>query len=330
MTTNRMTVKFWGVRGSIPTPLSPALVDQKMRRLMRAAFDAGVTAETMDAWLQTQPRHATSTYGGNTSCVEVRAGGELIILDMGSGLRELGNSLIPEILRTGTLNATVLISHVHWDHIQGFPFFAPIYFPRAKVGGCINLWGGVNWKKPLKTVLAEQMDAPVFPVEFKKVWQEGPAMKFHTVSNRQQIAIPTPDGDIVITCRRLNHPNETYGFRISWGGAIVTYATDNENLSAPDPPLVELMTDADLSINDCQFDRAEYLGRNGAPPKTTHGHSEPVYVSDVAKIARPKRIASFHHNPGATDAHIFSIAREIEHLSGIPTQPAYEGLTIAL
>jgi len=330
MTNSRLTVKFWGVRGSIPAPLSPALVEQKMHRLMRAAFDAGVTAETLDAWLATQPRHAVSTYGGNTSCVEVRAGGELIILDMGTGLRELGNSLLPEIFRSGSLNATVLVSHVHWDHIQGFPFFAPIYFPRERVAGRLTFWGGVNWGKPLRTVLGDQMVAPKFPVPFRKIEQEGPLMKFHTVSDRQQIVIPTPAGNIVITCRRLNHPNETYGFRIAFQGAALTYATDNENLSVPDPPLVELMAQSDLSINDCQFDRAEYLGRNGAPPKITHGHCEPVYVSDTARIARPLALVTTHHNPGASDAHVASIAREVQTLSGIPTQAAYEGLTIEL
>lgn len=329
MTQNRMSVKFWGVRGSIPAPLSPALVEQKMHRLMRAAFDAGVTAQTLDAWLASQPRHATSTYGGNTSCVEVRAGGKLVILDMGSGLRELGNSLMPEIIRTGMFDATFLVSHVHWDHVQGHPFFAPIYLSNTKVRGTMNFWGGVNWKTPLKNVLGDQMEAPKFPMEFKKVQQEGLTAKFHTVSDRQTIVIPTPEGEIKIICRRLNHPQETYGYRLEFGGASAVYSTDNENFSVPDPPLVELVSGADVWIQDCQFDKDEYEGRKGVP-KLNWGHSEPNYVGAVGKKARPKKTITFHHNPDATDAHIASIAREVQTLSGIPTEPAYEGMTIVL
>jgi phosphoribosyl 1,2-cyclic phosphodiesterase len=329
MTQNRMTVKFWGVRGSIPAPLSPALVEQKMHRLMRAAFDAGVTAETLDAWLAAQPRHAASTYGGNTSCVEVRAGGKLVILDMGSGLRELGNSLIPDIRKTGAFDATFLVSHVHWDHVQGHPFFAPIYQSRTKVSGQMNFWGGVNWKRPLKNVLGDQMEAPMFPMEFKKIEQEGLVMKFHTVSDRQTIIIPTPEGEIKIVSRRLNHPQETYGYRLEFRGACLAYATDNEDFPVPDPALVELVSGANVWIQDCQYDKREYEGMNGIA-KLNWGHSEPNYVAAVGMRARPERIVTFHHDPGATDAHIASIAREVQTLSGIRTEAAYEGLTIVL
>src|SRR5512133_2047697 len=142
MTNNRMTVKFWGVRGSIPAPLPPACVKRKIEQVVRAALLAGVTAETLEAWLATQPRHAISTYGGNTSCVEVRAGGQLIILDMGTGLRELGNSLLPEIFRTSTRNLPCPTSLVHWTHIQGLTYDTHNYFPREKVGGSLEFWNG--------------------------------------------------------------------------------------------------------------------------------------------------------------------------------------------
>ena len=330
MENRALTLKFWGVRGSLPTPLTPAALEAKITQIVRNALITGVAPEAIEDWLKNQPRHAVSTYGGNTSCIELRADGRLVAIDMGSGMRELGNALMSELLGRGSLDATVLVSHVHWDHIQGFPFFGPIYVPRGKAQVNLDLWGGVNWRRPLKSVLAEQMSSPMFPMDFKKVEQEGAKMRFHTVNDRLTFAIPAPEGDIRVLCRRLNHPQETYGFRFEYCGRIVAYCTDNEDFPIPDPALVELVTGADVWIQDCQYDNGEYKGEKGGPPKLNWGHSEPEYVGRVAALAHPKLIITFHHDPQASDAHIAAIASEVRKLSGVPTEAAYEGKIISV
>lgn len=254
-------IKFWGTRGSIPTP-GPGTVK----------------------------------YGGNTACVEVRCGRELIILDSGSGIRELGVELLKEI----PLSASILFSHVHWDHIQGLPFFQPIYIP----GNEFKLYGNKNWSTKLEYALKGQMHPPNFPVSLEAINASGAKMGYIDIDSGAVFNIGSRD-EITIRSVELCHPNKTFSFRIEYMGKNFVYATDTENLPEPDRRLVELAYGADLLIHDAQYTRQEYYcGVNGGVPMKGRGHSTPEAAAETAIAAKVKKLALFHHDPGHNDAEV--------------------------
>ncbi|GAC1589397.1 MAG: hypothetical protein NVS3B20_16680 [Polyangiales bacterium] len=209
-------VTFWGVRGSIPTP-GPSTVE----------------------------------IGGNTSCVSVRAGGRLLIFDGGTGLRQLGNALMREQASSpAPIEAWIFFSHVHWDHIQGFPFFAPAFVR----GNLIHLFGGVKVSGTLEETLAGQMENPSFPVHLKEM---GAQMNFHDLYEGQVVEIPAAKGvkggPIRVSNARGNHPNGVYAYRIDYDGDSVVYATDTEHYAIVDPRLKKLAQDCGVLIYDSQY-----------------------------------------------------------------------------
>jgi len=368
-----MKVKFWGVRGSTPAPITGKQVETKITEATtRFAKDLkdpdylslpSIPDEgNIKKWVHELPFSQRATYGGNTSCVEVRCGDQLLILDMGTGLRGLGNSLMPEMFKTGGVKGTILQSHVHWDHIQGFPFFVPLYMPNAKFGNHFTFYGGKEWDGSLEEVLQGQMDHPVFPVKIAEIQQTGMKMDFHTVHDGFEFEVVTGPGEIdrvgnhppvypkaVIQCRKLNHPQETFGYRITHYGppkrdasgwapptgpklATIAYCTDHEPYggSVVHGGLLELAKDADILITDCQYSHDEYCGKSGGVQKMGWGHSYPEYIAEVAKAANCKSVVTFHHDPSSDDVRIEELAAKVEEESGIRTVPAYEGLEIDL
>src|SRR4051794_36107836 len=208
-----MRITFWGVRGSIPSP-GPDTV--------------GV--------------------GGNTSCVEVRAGKLLLVFDGGTGLRLLGKTLLKEM----PITAHLFFSHVHWDHIQGFPFFDPAFVQ----GNVINLYGDNNVSRTLEETLAGQMDHPNFPVHLTDM---GAKMVFHDVNERTAVELDTGDGGrAVITAAPGNHPNGVWAYRVDHAGKSIVYATDTEHYTVVDPKLATLAKGADVLIYDAQYTPEEY------------------------------------------------------------------------
>jgi phosphoribosyl 1,2-cyclic phosphodiesterase len=312
MNPNTMTVRFWGVCGSIPAPISPQ------------------TIETLRTSTTVETPKLPAYYGGNTACVTIEAGGEMIILDMGSGLRVFGRSILGQVMKEKKFRAHVFMSHVHWDHIQGFPFFGPVYLPRAVFDVKMNLWGGVDWQEPLDAVLAGQMSHPKFPITMKQISLESAQLAYETVHHRKIVKIATPQGEIEVECGRLNHPNETYGYRIAFRHLTVVFTTDNEGYSSPDQSLCHLASGADLWITDCQYTNAQYSGEGGGMAHTGWGHSCPKHVIAAALAAAkpPKRIVTFHHDPDNSAETIRDIAKEIETKAVICTTPALEGETI--
>lgn len=328
------TVRFWGVRGSIPAPLTGQQVEDKIIRALRGLkIHSFSTEEIARGYLRANlPFAARSTFGGNTSCVEVRCDNQLFILDMGTGLRALGGSLMAETSANHGLSGTVLQSHVHWDHIQGFPFWPHVYLPRNGFKNRFNFFGGRDWDKSLQEVLRGQMEHPVFPVELPEINRVGLQMEFSTVWDGWTHKVLATNGEVVIRCRKLNHPQETYGYRIEYGGHVVVYTTDHEPYGgdALHRPLVELVRDADLWITDCQYSWHEYIGEGGKPQKLGWGHSYPEYIAKVAQAATPKRVLTFHHDPAASDDHVVELATQVKILGSTPTEAAYEGLAITL
>jgi phosphoribosyl 1,2-cyclic phosphodiesterase/CheY-like chemotaxis protein len=272
MVEGQTLVRFWGVRGSIATPGA-----------------------------------ATLRYGGNTSCVEVRADGQLIILDAGTGIRPLGLSLAEEF-KGAPLSLTVLISHTHWDHIQGFPFFAAAYNPKNR----LRVVGYEGARDGLLGALSSQMESPYFPVG----WQQLPSHLSLTELKQPEFHI----GPIRVETMYLNHPGICVGYRLHTSAGVIAYLPDNEPFqrykyhSDPqahsgsteilefarrmDQKLIEFIRDADVLIIDAQYDAAEYQTRVG------WGHGCVDDVVALALNANVKRLYLFHHDPIHDDAKL--------------------------
>lgn len=256
-----MRLRFWGTRGSIATP-GPSTV----------------------------------RYGGNTACVELRGpSGELVVFDAGTGMRELGNRLQQDRLDNEPLHAHLLISHLHWDHIQGLPFFRPAYDPRTKLA----IYGPTQQRRALKDLLGLGMDDPFFPVDLDAL----PA---------QIEVIEVDDGELRIGSLRvrivhLNHPSPCLGFRVESTTRAIVYATDTE-----DPfldranPVIPLATGADLLIHDAQYLEADR--------KPGWGHSTVEAALEVAFAAGVRTLVLYHHDPDRSDNALDSIAALAERI----------------
>ncbi len=284
-----MEVRFWGTRGSLA-----------------------------------KPGLHTVRYGGNTSCVEVRsAGGTRIVIDCGTGAHELGQAIMRE---DAPSRGHVLISHTHWDHIQGIPFFAPLFVP----GHAWDIYAPQGFGESLKDTLAGQMEYTYFPVSPEAF---GAQVRYHNLGEGSF----TID-DVTIRTRYLNHPALTLAFRIESGGASIAYACDHEphsrELACGDGPILgedlahaEFMENVDLIIHDAQYLAAEY------PAKQGWGHSTVEYAVTIATAARAEQIALTHHDPSRTDAQIDKYLAQLRARldgDGPKVFAAYEGLTIRL
>lgn len=259
-------VTFWGVRGSVPSP-GPETV----------------------------------FYGGNTSCVEVRADGEIIILDAGTGIRPLGNALLKEF-GDKPLKITLLVSHTHWDHIQGFPFFAPGYNPRNEV----TILAFEGPRKGLEATLSVQMESPFFPISMQQMPGN---IRFEELHNHEFYV-----GNVRVNSMFMNHPGICAGYRLFTSGGSIAYFPDNELLSTTradqmgqdtvvfsrreDKKIEEFIRGADVVISDAQYDAEEYKSHIG------WGHSCVDDVVDMAMRAGVKELYLFHHDPDHDDDRI--------------------------
>ncbi len=305
-------IRFWGVRGSIPTP----------------------GADTV-------------YYGGNTSCVEVRADGEIIVLDAGTGLRPLGQALAAEF-HDRPLRATLLISHTHWDHIQGLPFFAPAYDPKNQ----LRVLGYEGARDGLATVLSGQMESPYFPINLKQM----PGNILIEELRDLEFAI----GPVKVRAKFVNHPGVCVGYRLETSAGVIAYLPDNEPVhrqrqeqqtppsaaasASPDgkastlefarnedAKLIEFIRDADVLVIDSQYDCDEYAAHVG------WGHGCVDDVVTLALQAGVRQLFLFHHDPTHTDAKVREMAahaREIVAASPdsgrLVVNAAREGLSFDL
>lgn len=323
-------IKFWGVRGSIPSPLTPVQVESKIQHVVKQVA-AGVPYDQ----LRFDER---STFGGNTTCVEVNCLDKLFILDMGTGVRECGKQQVKNLMQSTSksLNGTILQSHVHWDHIQGLPFWGPMYLPRRQFDCSFDFFGGKQWDSKLDQVYRGQMDAPYFPVNLQELEQTAMKMSFSTVHDgwtshwHTTWSDKNPVSRIDVLARKLFHPQETFGYRITMGDKKIAFTTDHEPFAMGLPRgLLELVSDVDVWITDCQYSHGEYIGEVG-PQKMGWGHSFPEYIANVAKEAKPKSIVTTHHDPDASDEHIVHLAQLVQQMCSIETKPAFEGMFISI
>ena len=273
-------VRFWGVRGSIPVP---------------GPDTAGI--------------------GGNTSCVEVEAGPARLIFDGGTGLRGLGQALVPSM----PVTVHLFFSHVHWDHIQGFPFFTPAFVP----GNTVHMYGAPHVTGTVETALGGQMETPNFPVRLTDL----PAsLRFHDIHPGQAIDL---EGGVRITSAAGSHPGGVLAYRVDHAGRAVVYATDTEHGAEPDRGLVALARDADVLIYDSMYTPEEYAGQVDGLSKVGWGHSHFEAGAALARAAGVKRYVLFHHDPSQTDAMV-RVKEQRARALFPDSVAAYEGLTLEL
>ncbi|MGE3541336.1 MAG: MBL fold metallo-hydrolase [Candidatus Tectimicrobiota bacterium] len=240
-------------------------------------------------------------YGGNTACVEVRLDdGSLVIFDAGTGIRSLGQALLAQ---PGPVRAYLFLSHAHWDHIQGIPFFAPAYVPGTE----LTILGPEHDSLTLEKVVTGQMRSPYFPIPMHAM-----AAKINFVKLADGSRIELPGGITVEACL-VNHPGYTLGYRLSAEGKVLVYTTDNEpfgdlpasrHLAKPSRHIL-LAHEADLLIQDAQYTPAEY-----APHRVGWGHSTYLDALHIAQQAQAKRLVLYHHDPSHTDADVDHIVAQ--------------------
>jgi phosphoribosyl 1,2-cyclic phosphodiesterase len=281
-----MRLKFWGVRGSVPCP---------------------------------GPR--TQKYGGNGACLELRIGEQnrIVIIDAGSGIRELGNFLVTNDLPKGPIDADLFLSHTHWDHIMGFPYFTPIYIPGTK----LRVYGPVTFEEDtLEDVVGGQMKYRYFPVNVSELASD---IEYHRLRETPGMDF---GGGLTVSTKILNHPITALGYRFEYEGKVFCTCYDTEpfrNLFITDPnhpdyeeamalegeevakeqnlAIEEFFAGADLLVHDSQYTTVEYVkGRVG------WGHTSFEHAIAAASRAGVKKLALFHHDPDRTDEQIDELA----------------------
>lgn len=275
-----MQVRFWGTRGSIA-----------------------------------KPGPGTVRYGGNTSCVQVTSpGGTMIIIDCGTGAHDLGQHILRNQL-TGN-EGSILISHTHWDHIQGIPFFAPLFVP----GNTWTFYAPSGFGDTLRETLAGQMEFTYFPVTLDAFGAK--------VDYRDLVEQTFDLGDVRVTTRFLNHPALTLSYKLECNGATMVYSCDHEphshelasgegHIHGQDREHSEWFRDADLVIHDAQYTPAEYATKVG------WGHSTPQYAVQMCREAGVRKLALTHYDPTRTDAQVDAILAELKE-----TAPADDRLEV--
>jgi phosphoribosyl 1,2-cyclic phosphodiesterase len=304
-----LKIKFWGVRGSYPAP------------------GAG-----------------TVKYGGNTACVEIRAGGRTIILDAGTGIIPLGR----ELARRRTLEMVLLFSHLHHDHTQGFPFFVPAYLPNTK----LHIFGPDGTHASLRNVLEHNQSSETFPVGLHDmasskeiqavresqiiVWDEsGVRVTESTVDHRparddREVEGWSDNAVIIRIHKSYAHPGGVYAYRITWRGNSVVYATDTEGYVGTDRRLAQFAKDTDVLIHDAQYLEAHYRGQlAGFPATQGYGHSTATMACELAFASAAGQLILFHHDPAYSDAMVAGMEATAK-AQFAEVRAAFEGLEITL
>ncbi len=318
-----MRVRFWGTRGSIPVALTAADIrDRLAQALVRASGRTFASYEEAHAFAGRELAFSlTHTFGGHTPCVELEPGGdEYFVCDMGSGARPLGaHVLARQAGRPATVN--VFMSHVHWDHIMGFPFFGPAYVPgtRIRIHGCHDV---------LEHAFRLQQSPPCFPVAFDQL---GAAIEFVRLEPGRAHVV----SGVAVTPRLQLHSGDSYGYRFEKDGKSVVYSTDSEHKlenRAEAEGFATFFREADVVIFDAMYALAEAIS-----VKADWGHSSNIVGVELCQMARARHLVLFHHEPANSDATLEGLLREAQRFEELTrgdhvlrVSAAYDGLEIDL
>ena len=315
------SVRFWGTRGSLPVALTAPQVRERVVTAIRASREHALRSDAdIDAFVDTLRFDVAGTFGGNTSCVQIDTGDPFHVLcDLGSGLRAFGQA---EMAKHGTAPQTyhVFMSHVHWDHIMGLPFFVPAYVP----GNRIVIYGG---HRDIEAALRRQMAPPSFPVPFDTFKA---AFEFvHLAPGvRHNVA------GMSVTTLLQRHTGDSYGYRFEKDGRAVVYTTDSEHTldnAEEVRTFSAFFENADLVIFDAMYSLADAVS-----VKADWGHSSNIFGLELCQLANAARLCLFHHEPTSSDAVIAKVlddTRRLEQITRtgrrVEISAAYDGLEIA-
>ena len=317
-----MRVRFWGSRGSIPVALTSAALKQKLVMFLLKAigkpFDSVDQVEAFVAQELTTPL----TYGGSSSCVEIDVGGgEYILCDMGSGARVFANHVIATHGPKKANTFHVFMSHLHWDHIMGFPFFVPVYIP----GNTIRIYGCHD---VLEEAFRRQHSAPGFPVEFAQLPGSIEFVRLDT-------GVSYDVAGVKVRAMRQRHGGDSYGYRFEHQGRVAVYSTDSEHKledQAETQEFVEFFRDADLVIFDAMYSLADAI-----TVKEDWGHSSNVVGVELCQMAGVKHLCMFHHDPFSDDEQLAAMLRDTRRFEEITRgatrleiSASYDGMDIVL
>jgi phosphoribosyl 1,2-cyclic phosphodiesterase len=319
-----MLVRFWGTRGSLPVAANADAIRAKIARALVAGNGHSIASlEQADAFIGHELDFATgATYGGATACVEIEAGDSFFICDMGSGLREFGLSAMKRCAEGHRRSYNFFQSHLHWDHIMGFPFFVPAFDPAAKIV--------IHSAHPdAEEALRRQQEEISFPVPFD--WLRA-SIEFVAMTPGEPLEV---DG-LRVVAEKQQHSHDSYGYRFTdGGGRTVVFSTDSEHKAdnmKDEAAFIEFFRTADLVICDTMYSLADSVSM-----KEDWGHSSNIVAIDLCHEAGAKRLALFHHEPTYDDEDIQRMHEEsirYEELtrdgSALEVLCAYDGLEIRL
>ncbi|MCI0729088.1 MAG: tetratricopeptide repeat protein [Chloroflexi bacterium] len=315
-----MRIRIWGARGSIPTPLKPEEIEDKIFQAIMGLPDIDLNDESaVRAYIRELPALVRGTASGNTTCVEIEADGQTFIIDAGSGLRELGLKLMEGPCGRGQGVLHLFFTHTHWDHVQGFPFFFPAYVP----GNRLIIYSIHDVQK----ALADQQDFRFFPLPLAE-------MKAQVEFVRFQVGQPFSVGRVRINTIENAHPGRAYSYRFEDEHSVFVHASDSEYKHldhASVRPHLEFFHQADALIFDAQYTLRESW------QKADWGHSSALIGVDLARAAGVKKLILFHHDPTYSDKQLQDIlSTALAYQKQEPAHPvcevliAYEGLALDL
>ena len=314
-------VKFWGTRGSLPVSLTAEDVRRKIVDALRGASGRSfATNRDIETYVDGLSLAAAGTFGGHTSCVQIETGGtEYVLCDVGSGVRPFGQAAHARYRSSSPQTFHIFMSHMHWDHIMGLPYFQPAYVPCNK----IHFYGGHPY---LMAALKRQQDPPSFPVDFS-VYQADIDFTCLEPGRRYDIA------GMSVALKLQCHAGNSYAFRFEAGGRSVVYSTDSEHKlvdPAETDAFVEFFRDADVVIFDAMYSLADVTS-----VKADWGHSSNVIGVELCQLAGVRHLCLFHHEPANDDdgiSRVLADARRLEEITrtGEPLKvtAAYDGMEI--
>lgn len=316
-----MKAIFWGCRGSLPATYNAELAIDKIKKILNHSLIHGLSEkEQIDSFIENLPFSLKGSYGTNTSCVQIEGGDEIIICDAGSGIRDLGKYLVglgPKMPK----KINLFLSHLHWDHIQGFPFFIPGYFQ----GVIINIYG---CHPNIKDAFVKQQEPPTFPVKLRDMGSE---INFIQLDPEQEYTI----GGLLIKIIKQPHPGISYGYKFIKDGQTIVYSTDAEHpeeLYNDDYPFIEFFKHADILIFDGQFNLADHLYT-----KQNWGHSSNLIGIELAIRSQVKKLCLFHSEHTFNDYELDKFLKDSKRYKDIYNKKAdldiiiaYDGLTLDL
>lgn len=283
-----LKIKLWGIRGSLPAPLPPEDLSEKVSQLLRQyELERGKKNVTIDQFINSLSDIEKGGYGGHTSCVEVSSIKSNLIIDGGSGLRRLGDRMMLEAAGVGRGQIHILMTHFHWDHLIGLPFFTPIFVP----GNEIHFYAV---QEDLEENIRRVFHKPNFPVPFEKLPSK---IFFHKLEPRKARMFE----DVKVTPYQLDHPDPCWGYRIEHGGKVFSHCVDSECTRVTPEQLgldLPLYQNVDLMIFDAQYTFLE------AAERVNWGHSSGPIGIDLAMREKAKQVLFIHHDPAAPDEKI--------------------------